>query len=171
MLRCAALTCYTPMILWFGVSAMKRREFIRLLGGMAAVMPLRLNAQEAGRIYRIGFLTAGLRQAAHYDAFFDELRMAGFIEGQNLAVAADGFNLRNERLTAAAAAIVKSAPDAIISAGPVATRSAQAATKTIPILALSDNIVEEGLVSSLARSGGAVLGQTAIRVSGGSKLG
>ena len=94
---------------------MRRREFIRLLG-TAAVMPLRLNAQEAGRIYRIGLLTAGLRQATQYDAFFDELRMAGFIDGQNVAVATDGFNLRNEQLTEAAAAIVKAAPDAIITA-------------------------------------------------------
>ena len=139
---------------------MRRRDFIALLGGAAAspAIPLASKAQEANRIYRIGFLTAGLREAAQYVAFFDELRMTGFIDGQNLAVAGGGFSLRDEQLAEAAAAIVKSAPDAIISAGPVATRAAQAATKTIPILALSDNMVDEGLVLSLSRPGGNTTG-------------
>src|SRR5260221_4846101 len=66
-----------------------------------------LNAQEAGHIYRIGFLTAGLREAVQYVAFFDELRMAGFIEGQNLALVAGGFGVRNEQLSEAAAAIME----------------------------------------------------------------
>jgi putative ABC transport system substrate-binding protein len=145
---------------------MNRREFIALISGVTVapslLLPLTVGAQQAGRMYRIGFLTAGPREAAQYVAFFDELRMAGFIDGQNLAVAADGFGLRNEQLSEAAAAIVKSAPDAIISAGPVATRAAQAATKTIAILALSDNMVEEGLVLSLARPGGNTTGVSLI---------
>ncbi len=143
---------------------MRRRDFIALLGGAAAspAIPLASKAQEANRIYRIGFLTAGPREAAQYVAFFDELRMTGFIDGQNLAVAGRGFGLRNEQLSEAAATIVKSAPDAIISAGPVATRAAQAATKTIPILALSDNMVDEGLVLSLSRPGGNTTGVSLI---------
>src|SRR5207247_5293016 len=81
---------------------------------------------------------------------------------RNLAVVGGGFGLRDEQLSEAAATIVKSAPDAIISAGPVATRAAQAATKTIPILALSDNMVDEGLVLSLSRPGGNTTGVSLI---------
>jgi putative tryptophan/tyrosine transport system substrate-binding protein len=132
----------------------KRRAFITLLGGATVplVTPSLLAAQEA-RTYRIGFLTGAPREAAHHIAFFDELRMSGFIDGQNLAVIAGGFGIRNEQVSAAATAIVQSAPDAIVSAGPVATRAAQAATKTIPILASSDDMVGDGLVPSLRRPG------------------
>jgi putative ABC transport system substrate-binding protein len=138
---------------------MRRREFISLLGGatVSLVTPPLLAAEEA-RTYRIGFLTGNPREAAPHIAFFDELRMSGFIDGQNLAVIAGGFGVRNEQVSAAAAAIVQSAPDAIVSAGPVATRAAQAATKTIPILATSDDMVGGGLVPSLRRPGGNTTG-------------
>ena len=137
-----------------------RRQFIGTLGCAAVSLatPLPLAAQEGGRIYRIGFLTGGPSEAAHIAAFFEELRSLGFNNGQNLAVVAGGFGLRNEQLAEAAVALVKSAPDAIVSTGPVATRAAQAATKTIAILASSDDIVGEGLVPSLRRPGGNTTG-------------
>jgi putative tryptophan/tyrosine transport system substrate-binding protein len=55
---------------------MRRREFISLLSGATASLgvSLPLAAQEAGRIYRIGFLSGGPRDAAHIIAFFEELR-------------------------------------------------------------------------------------------------
>jgi putative ABC transport system substrate-binding protein len=139
---------------------MRRRQFITLLGGAAVslTMPLPLAAQEAGRSYRIGFLTGGPREAAHIIAFFEELRSLGFNDGQNLAVVAGGFGLRGEQFAEAAAALVKSAPDAIVSTGPVATRAAQAATKTISILASSDDMVGDGLVPSLRRPAGNTTG-------------
>jgi hypothetical protein len=58
---------------------MRRREFIAGLGGVAVslAMPLPIVAQEAGRIYRIGFLNGGPREAALFTAFFEELRRLG----------------------------------------------------------------------------------------------
>jgi putative tryptophan/tyrosine transport system substrate-binding protein len=139
---------------------LKRREFLTLLGGAAASVstPLPLCAQEAGRIYRIGFVSAAPREEAFYVAFFEELRGLGFVEGQNLSVIPGGFGIRNELLGEVAAALARAPPDAIIAAGPIATRAAQAATKTIPILAASDDMVEDGLVTSMRRPGGNTTG-------------
>ena len=136
---------------------MRRREFITLLGGTAASVstPLPLFAQEAGRIYRIGFVSAAPREEAWYTAFFEELRGLGFVEGQNLTVISGGFGVRNELLGEVAAALVRAAPNAIVAAGPIAARAAQAATKTIPT---SDDMVGDGLVPSMRRPGGNTTG-------------
>src|SRR6516225_11952047 len=68
------------------LDVMKRREFITLLGGAAAVWPLAARAQEPGRTYRVGGLTIGPRTTPYFDAMFDTLRRVGFIEGQNLTI-------------------------------------------------------------------------------------
>ena len=133
---------------------MRRREFIGFLGSAAVASPLAAMAQETGRTYRLGFVATTTREEAWFTAFFEELRGLGFIEGQNLTVIPNGFAVPNDLLSELAAAQVKAAPDVIIAAGPVATRAAQAATKTIPILAASDNMVTEGLVPSMRRPGG-----------------
>jgi putative tryptophan/tyrosine transport system substrate-binding protein len=136
---------------------MRRRVFITLLSG-AALAPLAASAQDPGRTYRLGILTGSPRAVPVYDALFDELRLNGFIEGQNLTVDARSFGLRNEQLPETAAAIARSAPDAIVSGGVLATRAAQEATKVVPILAAADDMVGEGLVLSLAHPGGNTTG-------------
>jgi putative ABC transport system substrate-binding protein len=137
---------------------MRRRSFIALLGGAAAAWPLAAQAQEAGRIYRLGILTGGGPDTPQMRALFDELRRSGFIEGQNLYVAPGGFDVRNEQLAERAAAIVKAAPDAIFTVGGPATRAAREATRTVPIVGASEDMVAEGLVASLARPGGNLTG-------------
>jgi putative ABC transport system substrate-binding protein len=103
-------------------------------------------------------LTGTPREAPQNVACFDELRRLGFIEGQNLAIDPRGFGLREQQFRETAATIVKSAPDAIVTAGGPSTRAAQEATKTIPILGTADDMVAEGLVASLARPGGNTTG-------------
>ena len=73
---------------------MRRRQFLGLASG-AAAWPLAVRAQEVGRTYRIGFLTPVGRPA--YGAFFDELRLNGFIEGRNLEVAPEGSVFRTTK--------------------------------------------------------------------------
>src|ERR1043166_6281913 len=119
---------------------MKRREFIPLLGG-AVASPLAAHAQEAGRTYRLGFMNPSGREAPHVVAFFDELRLNGFIEGQNLNVVLGGVDVPNEQLAERAAALVKAAPDAIITGYP---RALQAATRTIPLVGTTERVVVEG---------------------------
>ena len=137
---------------------MRRRDFITLLGGAAAAWPLAARAQDAGRTYRLGFLIPSSSQAPGTLALFDELRLHGFIEGQNLTVNRDGFEADNEHLAELAAAIVKAAPDVIVAGAELPLRALQAATRTIPLVGMSDDLVAEGLVTSLARPGGNITG-------------
>src|SRR5262245_32994195 len=126
------MTTHHPSALTMPLSRhTRRRAFITLLGG-AAAWPLAAHAQEAGRIYRLGFLTGRPRAIREYDAFFDEMRRDGFIEGQNLIVDARGFGLRPEQFAEIAAALARSNPDVIFSAGGDPSMHAlKAATQTV----------------------------------------
>jgi len=74
---------------------MKRREFISLVGGAAAsAWPLAALAQQPVRTYRLGFFLPVAKDAPAMIAFFDELRVHGFVEGQNLAIIPGGFQGR-----------------------------------------------------------------------------
>ena len=138
---------------------MRRREFITLLGGAAVGWPLVSQAQEAGRTYRLGVLVPTVsRQAPPVLALLDELRRNGFVEGQNLTLVFGGFEIANEQLPEAAAALVKAAPDVIIAGPQLPLRALQAATSTIPLVGMSEDMVAEGLVTSLAHPGGNITG-------------
>jgi putative ABC transport system substrate-binding protein len=137
---------------------MRRREFINFLGGAAAAWPLATRAQEAGQTYRLGGLSAGPRDAPYFVAMFENLRRLGFIEGQNLTVYWHSFALHADRVSEFAADLVKANVDAILASGDLATRAAQGATHSIPILGTSDDMVRSELVKSLARPEGNTTG-------------
>jgi putative tryptophan/tyrosine transport system substrate-binding protein len=136
---------------------MKRREFITLLSA-AAAWPRAARAQEAGRTYRLGVLLPTARQTPMLDALFDELRLNGFIEGKNLVVISGGFEATDDNLANRAAALVGAAPDAIISGPAPPLRALEAVTRTIPLVGMSEDMVGEGLVTSLAHPGGNITG-------------
>jgi putative tryptophan/tyrosine transport system substrate-binding protein len=136
---------------------MRRREFITLVAGVAATLPLAARAQEAGRLYRLGFLVPVARKSAAVDAMFDEFRRSGFVEGQNLAVIGS-FGVTSEQIADAVSAVVTAAPDAIVAGPELYTRALQAATRTIPLISISEDLVSEGLVVSLAKPGGNITG-------------
>ena len=79
--------------------------------------PLAVRAQEAGRTYRLGFLVPVARDLPGITALFEELRIGGFVEGQNLDVLAQGFEARNDRIGELARSLVDARPDAILSGG------------------------------------------------------
>src|SRR5262245_65579732 len=135
----------------------RRREFITLLGG-AAAWPIAARAQQPGRRYRLGILHNQGPQSPQFPPFYDELRRLCFMEGQNLIVEARGYALRTEQFPAIASELAHSEVDAILAGGTAAARAAQAATRTIPILTLNDDMVGQGLVASLARPGGNITG-------------
>ena len=136
---------------------MRRRDFITLLSSSAVAWPRAARAQE-GRTYRLGSLHLFPRKTPFYDAFFDELHRLGFTEGQNLSVDQSGYGLRPEQLSEHASALAKAQVDVIMAGGVTAIRAAQKATDTIPILALTDDMLGAGLVSSLAKPGGNTTG-------------
>src|SRR5215510_2326895 len=137
---------------------MKRREFITLLAAAAAAWPRAARAQEAGRTYRLGFLLPTARQTPVFEALFDELRLNGFIEGKNLVVMPGGFESTDDNLAERAATLVNAAPDAIVAGPAPPLRTLQAITRTIPLIGMSEDMVGEGLVASLARPGANITG-------------
>ncbi len=137
---------------------MRRREFITLLGGAAFTSPLAARAQEAGRTYRLGILSAGKRDAPYWLAMFDELPRAGFIEGQNLTVDWHQYGPRVDLIPEFVAELVKARVDVIVATGDATIRAVQRATTTIPILGSTDDMVGAGLVNSLARPDGNTTG-------------
>jgi hypothetical protein len=89
---------------------------------------------------------------------FDERRSQrtakrGRIEGQNLTVIPNGFDVRNDQLAERAAALVNAAPDAIVGGPELPLRALQALTTTIPLISMTADMVAAGLVASLARPG------------------
>jgi putative ABC transport system substrate-binding protein len=137
---------------------MRRREFITLLGGAAATWPLRAAAQEPGRIYRLAVVTTAGRDEPPTLAFLDELRDQGFVEGKNLEFVSGGFRFDNEHAAAVVPAIVKAAPDAIVSAGDFITEKFKEATKSIPVICMTEDMVAAGFAASLAKPGGNITG-------------
>ena len=144
---------------------MRRREFIRLLGGVAATWPLAARAQQPGRVYRIGVLelSPAASNAANFDALRKGLRELGYVEGQNLVLdyrSADG---RAERFPQLAAELLRLNVDLIVTRGTPAVMAAKNATGTVPIvMAASGEPVETGVIAGLARPGGNVTGLSAL---------
>jgi putative ABC transport system substrate-binding protein len=141
-----------------GRERMRRREVLELLGRAAVLAPLTASAQEPGRIYRLGGLHQAPKDAPHHIALRQELRQLGYVEGQNLDVDGQGYGLRLEQFVAHAAEVADARVDVILAGGDPGVRAAMGATKTIPILALTDDMVGQGFVRSLAKPGGNVTG-------------
>lgn len=130
---------------------MNRRNFVALVIGAVASWSASARAQEAGRKYRIAALTPSPRGSPTTKAMFDGLRELGFVEGQNLTIDHRAYGQHIELLSRYAEELFGTTADVIIAAGDPAIRAAQAATKTTPILAITDDMVGSGFVSSLAK--------------------
>jgi putative ABC transport system substrate-binding protein len=142
-------------------AAMRRREFITLLGGLVA-WPVTARAEQVGKVYTIGIFSAGApTNGTTVTVLPDALRALGWIEGKNVAFELRFAENRLERLPELAAELVHLNVDVIVALGTLAPLAAKRATSTIPIVMTSaGDPLGSGLVASLARPGGNVTGMS-----------
>ena len=140
---------------------MKRRITLWLLATLFLANVSLTDAQQPGKIFRIGLLDNGTASgmAVLVDAFRQEMTKLGWIEGKNIAIEYRFSELKAERLPELAADLVRLNVDLIVTTGEPPARAAKSATTTIPIvMANAGDPVGSGFVASLARPGGNVTG-------------
>ena len=140
---------------------MRRREFVKLLGGAAAVLPSYATwAQQ--KIPLVGFLNSASPDSYRFnaDSFREGLTKAGFIEGRNVRIEERWARGDYEALPALAAELVAMGVVAIAATGDVASaRAVQRASSTVPVVfTIGGDPVRFGLVKSINRPGGNVTG-------------
>lgn len=143
---------------------MDRREFIGVVAVSLLAAPLATQAQQAGRVYRLGILAptsmpAPSERRTAVILIPSALQELGYVQGQNLIVETRYGEGRLDRLPALARELVQLRPDVIVAIGAAAARAVKNTTATIPIV-LYANIdpVAAGLVKSLAKPGDNITG-------------
>jgi len=130
------------------------------LGACLTAAPLVAEAQEPGKVFRIGSLSPAGNPALE-GVFLDAMRSLGYVEGKNLIVERRYADNQLERLPALAAELVSLKVDVIVATGTVAPLAVKKVTTTIPVVIWSTgDPVGSGIASSLARPGGNTTGLT-----------
>jgi putative ABC transport system substrate-binding protein len=144
----------------------RRRDFIKVIVGSLAVWPLVAHAQQGSKIHRIGMISPSLplstwRESSFVREFLAGLHDLGYEEGRDIAIEFRSVEGNWERLPDIAAELVGLRVDVLMSSVCGATlNAAMRATNTIPIVvgACNDDMVETGIIASLAHPGGNVTG-------------
>jgi ABC-type uncharacterized transport system substrate-binding protein len=141
------------------MSGMDRRGLIVLLGGAAAAWPLGAHAQQS-RIPVFGILLVFSRESGR--AFIEPLRAymqaLGYVEGRNIAFEVRYADGQVDRLPTLAADLVAQRPAVIATFGDATALAVKAATNTIPIVSMSEDLVRAKIVTNIRQPGGNVTG-------------
>ena len=144
---------------------MRRRDFIKIIGG-AAAWPVTAHAQQSAMPI-IGFVNAASAKdyAPLLSAFLKGLSEAGYVDGRNVSIEYRWAEGRNDRLPAIVADLIHRRVAVIAATTTEAALAAKAATTTIPVVfTTSSDPVNSGLVANLNRPGGNVTGATSLLV-------
>jgi putative ABC transport system substrate-binding protein len=144
---------------------MKRREFLGVMSGAAAMWPLAARAQQPAKMKRIAIVHPAekvrnmtISGRPGFRALFEELNRLGYVEGQNLSVERYSGEGRSEHYAELVRDVVSTHPDLIlVISGSLALRF-KIVTTTIPIVTTTPDPIAMGLVSSIARPGGNITG-------------
>jgi len=141
---------------------MDRRAFVAGTGAMLLAAPFVAEAQQAGKVWRIGVLSPGPSTGPFSSTLLQQsLRELGYVEGVNLAVEWRNAEGKTERFDDLAADLVRLRVDVIVAIVPGATLAAKRSTASIPIVMVNTpDPVQLGLVVSLGRPGGNVTATT-----------
>jgi ABC-type uncharacterized transport system substrate-binding protein len=140
-----------------------RRRFLAGTGAVLFAAPLSADAQQGGKVWRIGYLDKGSAtgNGPYFEAFRQRLRDLGWVEGKNISIDVRFAEGKTERLPALAAELVRLKVDLIATSSTPAALAAKQATTTIPIvIGFVADPVGSGVVRSLARPGGNITGWT-----------
>src|SRR5215468_634354 len=144
---------------------MKKKITVLTLCAMLFALCVSADAQQPGKIFRIGFLdnSTASGSAVLVDAFRQELSKLGWIEGKNIAFERRFAEGKTERLPELVADLVRLKVDLIVVSGTPNALAVKKATTTIPIvMAYARDPVGSGLIASLARPGGNVTGTSSL---------
>jgi putative ABC transport system substrate-binding protein len=133
-----------------------RRQFITLLGGGLLAAPLVAEAQQTGKVHRIGWLSTGPHP--FIADFRAGLRDLGYVEGQNLVIEQRYSEGQPDRLPGLARELIAHRVEVLVTSGSAAALAAKETTTTLPIVSVSSDLLGVGVVRSLAQPGGNVTG-------------
>lgn len=139
------------------------RGLVVLLAFGLLIVPLAAEAQQPGKVPRIGFLgaTSAAEYAPRVEAFRQGLRDLRYVEGKDIVIEFRWAEGKYDQLPGLAAELVRLKVDVLVTHGTPGTRAAKGATTTIPIVMMvSGDAVATGLVASIARPGGNLTGST-----------
>ena len=142
---------------------MDRRAFIASLAGGLLAAPFAAQAQTAGKVWRVGYLSPGSSsdpgRQRRFEAFRQGLRELGYVEGQNIAIESRWAEGKYDQHQGHAAELVRLNVDVIVAVGGPASQAVHQVTKTVPIvMSVVIDPLGSGLVSSYAHPGGNVTG-------------
>jgi ABC-type uncharacterized transport system substrate-binding protein len=141
---------------------MNRRAFLRTLSASLFAAPLAVAAQQAGKVWRIGFLRSGHPPENYIAGLKQGLREQGYVPDQNVIVEIRATDGSVDQLPGLAEKLMRSRVDVVLASAAPAALAAKRATVSVPVIFVGVfNPVELGLVSSLARPGGNITGLAA----------